>query len=165
MSRVTSAGLAGLGLAAIVVLMDQIAKAWILSGSGISPGEVLHLVGPLALTLVRNDGISFGFLQDHADLTRWGLALFSLGVSAFLAVWVARAGQVLPAIAGGSILGGAVGNLIDRVRLGSVVDFIDVRDLAFPWIFNIADAAINLGVALWLLTLVLEGRSKSPNAQ
>ncbi|HEX2559014.1 signal peptidase II, partial [Phenylobacterium sp.] len=88
--------------------------------------------------------------------TRWALTLFGFGVAAALAVWVRKADKPLTAAALGCIIGGAVGNAIDRIRYGHVADFIDVSRLHFPWVFNIADAAINIGVGLLILELALD---------
>ena len=94
--------------------------------------------------MVWNPGVSVvgGFLQAHKELVRWVLAAFSVTVAAILAMWVRRAERPLFAVAIGLVIGGAVGNVIDRIRFGAVADFIDVsRLLYFPWIFNVADSA------------------------
>ena len=151
MKRVTAAGALAFALALLVIILDQALKHWVLTGLGLTPGESVPVVWPVTFTLVRNDGISFGFFQTHAEWTRWALAAFSLLVTGGLVVWAARLERRFTAIAVGLIMGGAVGNLIDRVRLGSVVDFIDVHPLFFPWIFNIADSGITVGIALLLV--------------
>jgi signal peptidase II len=155
---VSGPGWLAFGVAALVIMLDQAVKAWVLTGLGLAPGESLPLVWPLALTLVRNDGISFGFFQTHAAWTRWVLAAFSLAVSAGLALWVRRTDKTLIGLAVGLILGGALGNLVDRVRLGAVTDFVDVHPLMFPWIFNIADSGITIGVFLMLADNLLGAR-------
>ena len=142
-------------LAGLIIAVDQGAKSWVLDRLGMTPGASMPWLGPIDLTLVRNDGISFGLFQTHADWTRWGLIVFSLGVAIALAVWVWRPGRRLNALALGCLIGGAVGNMIDRIIRGSVVDFIDIRFLHFPWIFNIADAAINVGIALLVAASLL----------
>ncbi len=114
-------------------------------------GGSIDVLGPLRLTLVANRGISFGLFQSDAGLGRLALILFSVAVAVGLAAWVRRASRPLLAAAVGLIIGGALGNVADRVRIGHVVDFIDVQRLGFPWVFNIADSAINIGVALLLL--------------
>ncbi len=160
MRTIRPAGWLAFGVALAVVLIDQATKRWVLDGLGLVPGVPRPLFWPLSLTLVRNDGISFGFFQTHAAWTRWALAAFSAAASIVLVLWVRRVDRPLVALAVGLILGGAVGNLIDRVRLGSVVDFVDVHPLFFPWIFNVADSGITLGVILWMvLTLVLERKT------
>ena len=157
-SSVTRSGWAAFALAAVVIVLDQALKHWVLTGMGLEVGESRPVLWPLSFTLVRNDGISFGFFQTHAPWTRWALAGFALAVSLALIAWVRRAERLVVGVAGGLILGGAMGNLIDRVRLGAVVDFVDVHPLVFPWIFNIADSAITVGVIILLAENLLAGR-------
>lgn len=101
--------------------------------------------------MVWNEGVSFGFLQARHDLVRWGLTLFALAVALALAAWARKADRRLLGVSLGLIIGGAVGNAIDRARFGAVADFIDVSALGFfPWVFNVADSAITIGVILML---------------
>jgi signal peptidase II len=158
MSGTSRAGWLAFAVAALVVVLDQALKHWVVDVLALAPGEPMPLFWPLSLTLVRNDGISFGFFQTHAPWTRWVLAAFSLGVSAALAVWVRRSERLVTGVGVGLILGGALGNLIDRVRLGAVVDFVDVHPLVFPWIFNIADSGITIGVIVLLADNLLAPR-------
>jgi signal peptidase II len=155
--------LAGLayGVAVAVVALDQAVKGWILHGLQLPFGVSISLLGPLRLTLVENRGISFGLFQSHASWTRWLLAAFSLAMAGALAVWARRIDKSFTALAVGLIMGGAVGNLIDRVTRGWVVDFIDVQGLYFPWVFNIADSAISVGVALLLAESVLAPKAQA----
>lgn len=154
MIRITKPGWSAYGLAALVVLLDQLAKHWIL--------EVFHLPlkgsvlvgGPFSLTMVWNQGVSFGLLRADQDLTRWALAAFSIGVAVVLAVWARKAERPLLGLALGLVMGGAVGNVIDRIRFGAVADFLDLSALYFPWIFNVADSAITVGIALLLLDML-----------
>ena len=157
-SGVTRSGWAAFALATLVIALDQALKHWVVTGMGLAVGESRPLFWPLSFTLVRNDGISFGFFQTHAPWTRWALAGFALAVSVLLIVWVRRADRLVTGVAGGLILGGALGNLIDRVRLGAVVDFVDVHPLVFPWIFNIADSGITVGVIILLAENLLQAR-------
>ena len=158
MTGVTRSGWLAFGVAAIVILLDQALKHWVVTGLGLTVGESRSVFWPLSFTLVRNDGISFGFFQTHAPWTRWALAAFSLAVSLVLALWVMRSERALTGLAAGLILGGALGNLIDRVRLGAVVDFVDIHPLVFPWIFNIADSGITVGVVILLAESLLAVR-------
>jgi signal peptidase II len=159
MTRITPWGWLAYSLATAVVLADQAAKAWIVGGLRLIPGLSLDVWGPLRLTLVQNRGVSFGLFQSDAPWTRWALAGFSLAVAAALAVWARRAERPLTGFCVGLIMGGAVGNLIDRVRSGSVVDFVDVQRLYFPWVFNVADSAITVGIVLLLAESLLSPRS------
>lgn len=149
-------------VAALVLAADQAAKAWILRVAGAS-GAGPMIPGPLRFTLVDNTGISYGLLQG-GDLTRWALAVFALVVSAALAVWAWRAEKLITAIGLGLILGGALGNVADRVLRGAVVDFIDARAIGFPWIFNPADSAITVGIILLLLEGLFAPKQTAPRA-
>nr|MDQ2764409.1 signal peptidase II [Pseudomonadota bacterium] len=126
------------------------AKAWVLGPLRLLPGVSREVWGPVRLTLVENSGVSFGLFHGHASCTRWALAGFSLAVALALAIWARRAARPLIGLSAGLIIGGALGNLIDRVRAGEVVDFVDVTRLYFPWVFNLADSAITVGIVLLL---------------
>ena len=147
--------------AALVILLDQLAKWWILNGLHMEPGASLQVAPFFHLTLVMNRGVSFGLFQSEEGQTwmRWILSAFAAGVAIALAVWVRSARRRLPALAIGLIIGGAMGNLSDRIRFGHVVDFLDFGPY-FPWVFNVADAAVNVGVALLLIDMFL-GRDKT----
>ena len=163
MAEVSPAGRLAFGLAAAVLVVDQAVKAWILEGLDLPLRLSVDLVWPLRLTMVWNEGVSFGFLQARHDLARWGLTAFALVVALALAAWARRADRRLLGVALGLIIGGAVGNAIDRARFGAVVDFIDVSAMGFfPWVFNVADAAITIGVLLMLLDSF---RKDSPTAR
>jgi signal peptidase II len=151
-ARVTAWGLRAYAIAALVIVLDQLSKYWILSVLRL-PERVSHeVVWPLQFTRIWNEGVSFGLLQAGHDLARWGLVVFSIGVSVLLAFWARSTQRLLPALGLGLVIGGALGNAIDRARFGGVVDFIDVQRLGFfPWIFNIADSGITVGVILLLL--------------
>ncbi|HEY5289683.1 MAG TPA: signal peptidase II [Caulobacteraceae bacterium] len=153
MSLATRAGTLAYGFAAAVIILDQAIKSWVVNGLRLLVGEPHSVWGPLRLTLVENRGVSFGLFQSDAPWTRWALAAFSLAVAVALAVWVRRAAKNYTGLALGLIIGGAVGNFIDRVRDGSVIDFVDVTALHFPWVFNLADSAITIGILL----LIAEG--------
>ena len=154
----TKLGLAAFGLAALVVVLDQASKHWILEVFRLPLRGTVPVAGPFHLTMVWNKGVSFGLLRAEVDLTRWALVVFSILVSAFLAAWARDASRRLSAAALGLVIGGAVGNVIDRIRFGAVADFLDVSRLWFPWIFNVADAAITVGVVLLLLDMLLQDR-------
>jgi signal peptidase II len=142
--------LAGLAYAAalFVILADQASKAWMLGPLDLPERGPVDLLPILRLNMVWNQGVSFGLFNSHGDVGRWLLAAFETGVAVALAFWARRAERPILAMALGLVMGGAIGNVIDRVRLGAVVDFIDVTALHFPWVFNLADSAINIGVAL-----------------
>ena len=141
-----------LAIAAIVILFDWWTKQW---ASG-----ALELYRPqpvftgFNLTLAHNYGAAFSFLHDQSGWQRWLLSGLAIMVSLFILVWMLRlpANEKLTGASLALILGGAIGNLIDRLQLGYVVDFIDVyyRDWHWP-AFNIADSAITAGVILLII--------------
>ena len=154
---VTRFGWMAYGLALLTVILDQVSKAWIL-GMGMIPGESVRVLPFFKLSLVYNPGISFGLLAA-SGAGRWLLVLFALAVVIAVGVWARSLTKPLPAVALGLIMGGALGNnIIDRVRFGRVTDFLDFSGLGFPWVFNIADAAINIGVAVLLIEVMFSGR-------
>ena len=154
--RSTQARLAWLayGLAVLTVVLDQLSKWWILSVVDLPAKGQVPVLPFFNLTMVWNRGVSFGLLRAHTDFGRWLLVGFSIAVVLVLGVWAWRIHRRITAAAIGLIMGGALGNnIIDRVRLGAVTDFLDFSALHFPWVFNVADAAINVGVALLLIEM------------
>jgi signal peptidase II len=159
-------------LALVVIVADQALKYWILYIYHL-PARMSELaalgaerpsitvVGPFHLTWVPNTGVSFGFMNVGASWTRWVLTGFSLAVAAALAVWAWRVEKLWLALSVGLIMGGAVGNAIDRIRLGAVTDFLDFSSLHFPWVFNIADSAISVGAVLLIWDLFLAPRKRA----
>lgn len=149
---VTGWGWRAYAIAAVVLVLDQLSKYWILSVVRLPERATMEVFWPLQFTRIWNEGVSFGLLQAEHDLVRWGLVAFSLGVAVLLSVWARSQTRLLPALGLGLVIGGAIGNAIDRARFGAVVDFIDFDRLGFfPWIFNIADSGITIGVILLLL--------------
>jgi signal peptidase II len=158
MKGVSRQGGMAFALAALVMVLDQAAKYWVLEVLHLREGQSLALLGPLHLTGVWNRGVSFGLLTGGHDLVRWAFVAFSVGVAVVLAGWVRRSERPLFAAAMGFVIGGALGNAIDRVRFGAVADFIDISRLHFPWVFNVADSAINVGIACLLLDMLRQDR-------
>ena len=143
-------------IALLVLAADQASKAWAMAS--LPRGrEVTVITGWLWFRLTTNTGATLGLLSGHNGL----LIAVSLLVAAAVVVLVLRAhvSGALGAAAAGSIGGGAVSNLVDRVRLGGVIDFIEVR--VWPTDFNLADAAIRIGVVLFVLALLLDLRRRS----
>jgi signal peptidase II len=140
-----------LGLAAAVVIADQLTKAWI--ASTLAPGASMSVVDD-ALRLVhgQNDGALFGLFRDNAGL----FGLISVAVVGLIVAYHARAGRSpYLSVALGLLLGGALGNMTDRLRLGYVIDFVDAGIGSLRWYtFNVADAAIS-GAILMLVLLAL----------
>lgn len=165
MNRLTNLGRMALILAILVVVADQAVKSWVLDVLHLTEGQTIAVLGPLHLTGVWNPGVSFGFLQAQHDLVRWLLAAFSIIVAGVLAVWVRSTERPLFALAVGLVIGGAVGNVIDRIRFGAVEDFVDLSRAYFPWVFNVADSAISVGICLLLLDMLRQdGRERAAKA-
>jgi signal peptidase II len=140
-------------IAAAIFITDQIMKALVLGPFGLRvEGDSIELLPIFNLTLVHNEGISLGLLQASSDAMRWGLVALTGAVSVFVATWLWREANRLDALGLSLVLGGALGNLVDRIRYGYVVDYADLHFGAFrPFlVFNIADAAITIGVLVLL---------------
>ena len=140
-----------LWLSALVVVLDQATKA--LAEWFLDPGQSLELLPVLALNLTHNRGAAFSLLADAGGWQRGFFIVVTVAVVAFLIHWLGRleAGERLAAIALALVIGGALGNLVDRIASGEVVDFIDAHWRHWHWpAFNLADSAITVGVALLL---------------
>lgn len=153
-----------LSVAVAVLVADQLSKWAVVRSLGLN-GRFPLLDGYLSLTYVRNRGAAFGLLADvPSPLLRWGLVTVSL--VALLLIWsYAREGnhQGWVGAAFGAILGGAAGNLVDRLRLGYVVDFMDVHWRGYHWpAFNVADAAITIGAISLFIALSRNGSEEAP---
>ncbi|HVK42466.1 MAG TPA: signal peptidase II, partial [Phenylobacterium sp.] len=147
MKAVTKLGWTAYALAAFVIVADQLSKHWILFVYDLPARFSVPIAGPFSLTMVWNRGVSFGLFRADADLIRWLLAAFSIIVAIMLAVWARKAERPFMAVGLGLVIGGALGNVIDRIRFGAVADFLDFQRLGFfPWVFNVADSAITVGV-------------------
>jgi signal peptidase II len=153
-------------LSALVVLgADQASKYWVLNGIDLPAVGQIVLLPVLNLTFVRNRGVTFGLLDGSGAWNYLVLAAVALAVVVALGVWLRRAESLLVAVALGGIAGGAVGNVIDRLRFGSVVDFIDVHVGTWHWyVFNVADAAIVCGVTALVLENLLPVSHKRARA-
>jgi signal peptidase II len=143
----------GLAVAAVVAILDQLSKAAVLAHfTGRLPGDRETITSFFNIALTFNRGISFGLFNDGAGLNALVFSVAAAAIVALLIFWLSRASSPFLAIAIGLIIGGAVGNVIDRLRLGAVVDFLDVHAGALHWpAFNLADSAICIGVAVMLL--------------
>lgn len=145
-------GFAGwLALAGAVIALDQLTKAWVMAVFRL--GDGLALTGFFNLVFVLNSGAAFSFLAGAGGWQKWFFVVLGLGVSVWLTAMLRQeAGDRLLAPALALILGGALGNVIDRLRFDAVVDFLDFHWAGwhFP-AFNVADSAITVGVALMLL--------------
>jgi signal peptidase II len=136
---------------AAIVIADQLTK-WVVL-SRFAPGERIELTSFFNLVLVFNKGAAFSFLSDAAGWQTPVLVAFALGAAVIVAALLARSpGRRMFCAGLACILGGAVGNVIDRLRLGHVVDFLDLHAAGWHWpAFNVADSAITVGAALLIL--------------
>jgi signal peptidase II len=155
----------GAAVVAVTLILDQLTKLWLIFGFDLGSRGLVRLAPMLDLVLTWNTGISYGLFSG---VGRWVLFGVTLTAVALLAIWLARAGSRLAAVALGLIIGGAVGNAIDRLAYGAVVDFvlfhITTANWQFRWyVFNLADAAIVAGVAGLLYEALFPGRAaKAP---
>jgi signal peptidase II len=154
----------GLVAALIVLVADQITKHLVLSHLGALPYDqrYMTLLPFLDVVLVGNRGVTFGMFNDGGSFNAIIFAGIALAIVAGLLWWLRSVSRWWVAIAIGMIIGGAIGNLSDRLRLGAVVDFIDFFIGSWHWYtFNVADAGICVGVGILLLDS-LAGRAESP---
>jgi signal peptidase II len=141
----------GLAVALATLVLDQLAKsaalAWLDPGS--PPLRVLPVFN---LVLVWNRGVSFGMFNSGGAFAPWLLSGLALAVVVGLMVWLKRSDQLLTGLGLGLVIGGALGNVIDRIRYGAVVDFLDFHLASYHWpAFNLADAGICVGAVLMLV--------------
>jgi lipoprotein signal peptidase len=157
--------LLGLVAAVVVLAADQASKWWILDVVQLPDVGQIVLLPVLNLTMVWNRGVTFGLLTNFGHWSYLLLAAIALAVVAGLVVWLRRAESRLVATALGAIVGGAVSNVIDRLRFGAVVDFIHAHLGAWSWyVFNLADAAIVCGVAVLVLDSLLPQTRRARSA-
>jgi signal peptidase II len=150
-------------LSLAVVCADQTSKSYVVGH--LEEFEVVSVLPVLDITLMHNVGAAFSFLASASGWQRWFFIVLACGVSVGIAVWLIRlppGARRLTAAGLALVLGGAVGNVIDRIRLGSVVDFIHFHwERAYFPAFNVADSAITVGAALLLLDALFDSRRKS----
>ena len=151
----------GFSIAAAVFVADQLVKYWITVIVDLRARVMLPVVPGFNLTWVENNGVSMGLLRAEGDLGRWLLVAVTLAIASGVAVWITREANRIDAMALGLVLGGALGNIVDRVRYGYVVDFFDVywRDHHF-YVFNVADSAITIGVIVLLVRAAVAPSAK-----
>ena len=150
-----------LGLSFLVIVLDQLSKAWITDHFAF--GESLPVIGVFDLVLAHNTGAAFSFLHDAGGMQRWLFSIIAIIASVWI-IWLLRrhSTQTLFALALSLILGGALGNLIDRIAYGYVVDFLHFHwnEHYFP-AFNVADSAISCGAFLLILDSFTERKHGS----
>lgn len=147
----------GFVIAALVFAADQLAK-WLMIGPlALQSVRQIVLLPIFNLSWTENEGISLGLLNAETDTGRWVLVALTGAIALGVAVWITREKQRGDQLALGMVLGGALGNILDRIRFGYVVDFADLHFGEFrPFlVFNVADAAISIGVIILLLRAFL----------
>jgi signal peptidase II len=145
----------GLAAAAIACALDQALKLWLLFAFKLAERGAVVVAPFVDLVLTWNSGISYGWFQQEGPFGQWALLAVKAVAVALLWIWLARAGSRLTALALGLIIGGAIGNGIDRLAYGAVADFVllhlETATGRFNWyVFNLADVAIVAGVAILL---------------
>ena len=152
-----------LGISLIVLLLDQLSKITIIKL--LHYGQSMSITGFFNLVLVYNKGAAFSFLASASGWQRWFFIVLACGVSIGIGAWLIRLpanARKLTAAGLALVMGGAIGNVIDRFRLGSVVDFIHFHwDRAYFPAFNVADSAITVGAAFLLLDALLDSKRSS----
>ena len=155
------------GIAAAIFVTDQLTKYIVTYPLELQRRGEMRLLEFFDLRWVENRGVSMGFLTADSDLGRWLLVLLTAAISAGVVLWIWREKRRDDAIALAFVLGGALGNIVDRVRFGYVVDFADLHFGEWrPFlIFNVADAAITIGVLLLLFRALLTRERKAPRKE
>jgi signal peptidase II len=150
----------GLLIALLVVVLDQISKWWILLAV-MNPPQFIEILPVFNLVLTWNRGVSFGLFHTDSAASPWILSALALVIAGMLVYWLRRAEGKLMPFALGLIIGGAVGNVIDRMVHGAVVDFLDVHWGTYHWpAFNVADSGITVGAILLIVDSLFSGRAQ-----
>lgn len=152
----------GLAGALIIAMLDRATKHWIVEIIDLPTRGKIEISGIFDLTFVQNFGASFGMLAGGMA-SRVFLSVVVSSVVIGLVIWLGRLRRPVAVIGVACVIGGALGNLYDRVSYGYVIDFLDFSGLYFPWVFNLADSAINIGVA-FLLFDAWQTRERKPAA-
>lgn len=158
----TDKRLFGLVTAGIVIVCDQLSKWWVVAKL-MQPPRAIEVTPFFDLVMVWNKGVTFGMFNTASSWTRWGFTGLALAIVFALWLWLRKVEGRWPAASIGLVIGGALGNVIDRVRYGAVADFLDVHVYGYHWpAFNVADSAITVGVAFLFIDALL-GRKESLN--
>lgn len=145
----------GVALALLVVLFDQLTKWWALGTLG-EPPRLIEVTSFLNFVMVWNRGISFGLMAGDSSVAPWLFVAIAGAVAGGIVFWLARLTRRWIAAALGLVLGGAIGNLIDRLRFQAVIDFLDLHAADYHWpAFNLADASISAGVVFLAMDALL----------
>ncbi len=152
----------GLVVAAVVIALDQLSKWWILDTVMQPYPRVIEVTPFFNLVMAWNTGVSFGTFGSSHAVMPYVLSAVALAIVVMLVLWLRQADRRFVALALGMVIGGAIGNVIDRLRFGAVADFLDFHVAGWHfWAFNVADSGISVGVALLVLDGLFAGREKS----
>src|SRR3954469_24395964 len=165
--RVRRNRILGFALAAAILIVDQGVKWIVTYALRLKQRDSMEITAFFQLRWEENKGVSMGFLRAGTELERWLLVAMTAAISAFVLAWMWREKRRDDTIALAFVLGGAVGNILDRVRLGYVVDFADLHfgDIHPFLVFNVGDAAITIGVLLLLVRALLTLQRKAPEEE
>jgi signal peptidase II len=153
----------GVAIAAAVLVLDQITKYAVLYGLDLATRGKIYVAPFADFVLAMNRGISYGLFPQDGELGRWVLFSIKIAASILFFFWLRRAGSKVVAAALGLLIGGALGNAVDRAIQGAVVDFVALHAFGFRWyVFNLADAAIVAGVVGLLYDALRPNALKSP---
>jgi signal peptidase II len=157
----------GFGVAAAVFLLEQVTKWIVLGPLDLRNNLLIKILPVFDLRYTENHGISLGLFQATSDTMRWVLVVLTSLIAVGVGFWITREDKKADQVALGMVFGGALGNILDRVRHGYVVDFADLHFGSFRpfFIFNVADAAISIGVAILLLRAFLVKERPEENAE
>lgn len=147
-------------LVAFIVLCDQLSKWWVLYGARVRPDDPMFVTPYLNIVLVLNRGVTFGILNKaNHDMVPWILVGIAAFIVFLLGRWLWKTHSMVVALGLGCVIGGALGNIADRIRFGAVIDFLDFHAFGYHWYaFNVADAAIVTGVCLLLLDSLVRAK-------
>jgi signal peptidase II len=157
----------GFGIAAVVFLLEQVTKWMVLGPMDLRNTQVVEILPFFRFWYTENHGISLGLFQAQSDAMRWVLVAVTAAIAGGVGYWITHEKKRWDQVALGLVLGGALGNILDRVRHGYVVDFADLHFGSFRpfFIFNVADAAISIGVVILLLRAFFVKDARQENAE
>ncbi len=150
-----------LWLSLLIIVLDQASKQAV--EAAMNEGDIQVLLPFFNLILAYNPGVAFSFLSEQGGWQRWAISALALILSLFLVVWLSRLKQPerWTAVSLSLIIGGAIGNVIDRLLFGHVIDFIQLHYAGLAWpAFNVADSAISVGVAIMLFDIIVVSRRR-----
>ena len=148
----------GFSIAALVILFDQLSKYWIVHHV-MAPPQIIEATPFFNIVMVWNKGASFGLFSSQSPWTQVMLGGLALTICVFLAKWLKNAESLWLSTSFGLVIGGAIGNVIDRAIYGAVADFLDFHAYDFHWpAFNVADIAITIGIIMFLFDCLIRHR-------